>query len=241
MCSRPLSLQHSTSVSQDWRKPLVGDKSNTYSHCLRRLETSYAMFSVNLDEAFEMRRTGRNLKASQVLAVSPALCGRLAHPLRSLLQVMLDHAKHFGIVPNLAPLDVQNFQNSRSRRAALINDLLGRILFTRKSQFFHKISTLADLVDQLDASFEATATELVSGDSPLPDRDWESLDAIHYDLNTCFREAVVLFKSFLHALPEVQLAAFQAALHESCSISLFPFRARERHLAHRRIAFLKRQ
>jgi hypothetical protein len=240
VCSRPLSL-HSTSVSQDWRKPLVGDKSNTYSHCLRRLETSYGMFSVNLDEAFEMRRTGRNSKASQVLTVSPALCGRFAHPLRSLLQVMLDHVKHFGIVPNLAPLDPRNFQNSRSRRAALFNELLSRILFTRKSQFFHKISTLADLVDQLDSSFQATAAELVSGESPLPDQDWESLDAIHYDLNTCFREVVVLLKSFLHALPEAQLPAFEAALHESCSLSLSPFVARERHVAHRRIAFLKGQ
>jgi hypothetical protein len=240
VCSRPLSL-HSTSVSQDWRKPLIGDKSDAYAHCLRRLETSYHMFSVNLDEAFEMRRTGRNSKACQVLSVSPALCGRLAHPLRSLLQVMLDHVKHFGIVPNLAPLDPQNFQNPRSRRAALLNDLLSRILFTRKSQFFHKISTLADLVDQLDLSFQATATELVSGESPLPDHDWESLDATHYDLNTCLREAVVLLKSFLHALPEAQMIAFQSALNESCTVSRSPLVGAERHLAHRRIAFLKGQ
>jgi hypothetical protein len=240
VCSRPLSL-HSTSVSQDWRKPLVGDKSDTYSICLRRLETLYAMFSVNLDEAFQMRRTGHNFKACQVLTVSPALCGRLAQPLRSLLQVMLDHVKHFGIVPNLAPLDPENFQNSHSRRAALLNGLLSRILFTRKSQFFHKTSTLADLVDQLDLCFQAAATELVSGESPLPDQDWESLDAIHYDLNTCFREAVVLLKSFLHALPEPQLPVFQAALNESQPISLSTVVAGERHLAHRRIAFLKGQ
>jgi hypothetical protein len=238
--SRPLSM-HSASVSQDWRKPLDAGKSSAYLHCVRRLETAYAMFSVNLDEAFGMRRIGRYSKASQVLTVAPALCGRFAQPLRSLLEVMLDHAKHFGIVPNLAPLDPQNFQNPRSRRAALLNELLSRILLTRKSQFFHKISTLGDLVEQLDLSYESTAAELASGDSPLPDQDWESLDSIHYDLNTCLRETIVVFKSFLHALPEPQLSAFQGAMDESCTSTVSPFFARARHLAHRRMAFLKGQ
>jgi hypothetical protein len=238
--SRPLSM-HCSSVSQDWRKPLDGEKSEAYLSCIRRLEISYAIFSVNLDEAFGMRRSGRNSKASQVLSVSPALCGRLAHPLHSLLEVMLNHAKHFGIAPNLAPLDPQNFQNSRSQRVALFNELFSRILLTRKSQFSHKISALADLVDQLDLSFQSTAEELSCGDSVQPDRDWEILDSIHYDLNTCLREAVVLLKSFLHALPEGQLAHFQAALDESATTTLSPVIARARHLAHRRIAFLKGQ
>jgi hypothetical protein len=238
--SRPLSM-HSASVSQDWRKPLEGDKSNAYFKCVRRLETAYAMFSVNLDEAFGMRRVGLNSKASQVLTVAPALCGRLAHPLHSLLEVMLDHAKHFGVAPNLAPLDPQNFQNSRSQRVAFFNELFSRILLTRKSQFSHKISALADLVDQLDLSFESTAEELAGGDSFQPDRDWELLDSIHYDLNTCLREAVVLLKSFLHALPEPQLTGFQAALDESYAGTVSPVIARARHLAHRRMAFLKGQ
>jgi hypothetical protein len=195
--------------------PLKGEKSHAYLHCLRRLEISYAMFSVNLDEAFGMRRVGKNSKAYQVLSVAPALCQRLAQPLACLLRIMLGHAKHFGITPNLAPLDARNFQNSRSQRVALIDDLLSRILFSRKSQFSHKISALAGLVDELGSSFEATAEELTSGDSLHPDRDWELLDSVHYDLNTCLREAVVLLKSFLHALPDPQLSAFQAALQDA--------------------------
>jgi hypothetical protein len=237
--SHPVSL-HNASVSQDWRMPLKGERSHTYLNCIRRLETAYAMFSVNLDEAFGMRRNGRESKAYQVLSVAPALCQRLAHPLHSLLQVMLDHAKHFGITPNLAPLDAENFQNSRSQRVALFDDLLSRILLTRKSQFAHKISALADLVDELHSSFESTAEELASGGSLHPDRDWELLDSVHYDLNTCLREAVVLLKSFLHALPEQQLVGFQAALNDSC-VSSSSLTARARHLAHRRIAFLKGQ
>ena len=239
MRSRPLSM-HSASVSNDWRKPLDGDKSDAYLNCIHRLEIVYSMFSVNLDEAFGMRRGGHNSKAHQVLAVAPALCQRLANPLHSLLRVMLDHAKHFGIAPNLAPLDPQNFRNSRSQRVAIFNDLFSRILLTRKSQFSHKISALAELVDQLNFGFACTAGELASGDSLQPDRDWELLDSIHYDLNTCLREAVVLLKSFLHALPDPQLAGFQLGL-DSCESSLSPVYADSRQVAHRRMAFLKGQ
>ena len=241
MPSRPAALMSNASVSQDWRMPLKGDKLHAYLNCIRRLETSYAMFSVNLDEAFGMRRNGRALKANQVLSVAPALCQRLAQPLAGLLNVMLEQAKHFGITPNLAPLDAQNFQNSRSQRVALLNGLFSKILLSRKSQFSHKISALANLVEELDSSFEGAAEELASGDSLHPDRDWELLDSVHYDLNTCLREAVVLLKSFLHALPEPQLAAFQTALQESPACSPAPLVTRARHLAHRRMAFLKGQ
>jgi len=238
--SHPLQA-HTGSVSQDWRRPLSDDKSEVYLNCVRRLETSYAMFSVSLDEAVGLRRWGHNFKAFQVLAVSPALCHRLAHPLFSLLRAMLEHSKHFGTTPNLAPLDPANFQNSRSQRVARFNDLMSSILFTRRSQFLHKNSALADLVEELNSDFASTVEGLAGGDSLHPPRDWEYLDAIHYDLNTCLREAVVLLKSFLHALPGAQLAGFQAAFETESAASGAPVRTRARHLAHRRMAFLKGQ
>jgi hypothetical protein len=237
--SRPVPLR-TNSVSQDWRMPLQGGKSHLYLKCIQHLETSYSMFSVNLDEALGMRRAGRTTKAHQVLTVAPALCQRLAHPLLGILRTMLDHAKHFGVAPNLEPLDPQNFQSSRSQRVALFNELVSRILLTRKLQFAYKISALADLVDELDFSFESTAEELACGEALQPDRAWDLLGAAHYDLNTCLREAIILLKSFLHALPEAQLASFQVALNASYASSS-PFATRTRHLAHRRIAFLKGQ
>ncbi len=240
MRSRPTPI-HKASVSQDWRMPLTDDKSRAYLICIHRLETAYSMFSVSLDEALGMRRNGRNSKANQVLSVAPALCERLAHPLASLLRVMLDHAKHFGVAPNLAPLDPQNFQSSRSQRVALFNDLFSRVLLTRKSQFAHKISALGDLVEELHSSFESSAELLAAGESLHPDRDWEALDSVHYDLNTCLRETVVLLKSFLHALPDTQLVGFQAALNDACHSSSSSLASRARHLAHRRMAFLKGQ
>jgi hypothetical protein len=236
--SRPIPM-HNGSVSQDWRLPLRGDKADAYLNFVHRLETAYAMFSVSLDEAFGMRRHSRTSKAYQVLSVAPALCQRLALPLRSLLHSMLEHAKHFGTTPNLAPLAAENFQNSRSQRVARFNDLFSQILLTRKSQFLHKISALADLVDELDIGFDSAVQGLADGQSPHPDRDWETLDAVHYDLNTCLRETVVLFKSFLHALPDGQLTTFEATLNSHATSS--PASSRSRHLAHRRMSLLKGQ
>lgn len=231
---------HGASVSQDWRLPLEGNKSQAYVSCVRRLETAYSMFSVNLDEALGMRRTGRSSKAYQVLSVAPALCQLLTDPLHSLLKVMSNHAKHFGITPNIAPLNSQNFHHPRSQRVALFNDLFSKVLLTRKSQFCYKISALADLVEDLHSSFQSTAEGLACGDSLHPERDWDLLDSVHYDLNTCLRETVVLLKSFFHALPEGQLSNFQAAVHDFCDTSFYSLPART-HLAHRRMAFLKGQ
>lgn len=195
---------------------------------LRTLETTYSMFSVSLDEALGMRFCGRTMKAHQILSVAPALCARLCGPLCSLLRAMQEHSKHFGTTPNLAPLAAENFQNPRSQRAARMNDLFSRVLFTKRSQFLYKISTIADLVDALNANFETTAERLCEGQSIRPERDWETLDAVHYDLNTCLRETTVLFKSFLHALPEGQLDAFQATHREmtaAARVATLPARA----------------
>jgi len=238
--SRPSSLR-SGSVSQDWRSPLVGDKSHAYLQILHRLETTYAMFSVNLDEALGLRCDGRVAKAQQVLSLSSALCQRLASPLNSLLHSMLLHARHSGTAPNLASLDPQNFQSSRSQRVARFNSVFSKVLLTRRSQFLHKISTLTELVEELAANFLTSSEEVLAGDSLDSEREWDVLEASHYDLNTCLRETVVLFKSFLHALPESQLQEFLATLQErtACAEGFLPVKAH--YVVHRRMAAIKGQ
>lgn len=229
------------SVSHDWRAPLSAQKSRTYLDTLRDLETSYAMFSVNLDEAIGLRRHGRFGKAHQALSVTPALCQRLAYPLLTLLGAMLAHAKHFRVVPNLSPLDPENFQQAKSRRAANFNGLCSRIFLSQRSQFLHKISTLRELVENLNESFSHAAEELSDPTTMQPEREWDLLDASHYDLNTCLRESIVLLKCFLLALPDEQLLEFDAALRGVPLPTASPLLAPKRHLAHRRMTLLKGQ
>ena len=199
------------------------------------------MFSVSLDEALGLRRSGRVDKAQQVLSVSSALCQRLTAPLNSLLHAMLHHARHSGTAPNLASLDPQNFQNSHSQRVARFNNVFSKVLLSRRSQFLHKISTLTELVEELGASFLSSSEEILAGDCLDSGRDWDVLDASHYDLNTCLRETVVLFKSFLHALPESQLQEFLAIVQERAAYAECLFPAKARYLVHRRMDAIKGQ
>jgi len=199
------------------------------------------MFSVNLDEALGLRRHGRFGKAHRALSVSPALCRRLAEPLVLLLRSMLVHAKHFRVVPNLSPLDPENFQQAKSRRAASFNGICSRIFLSQHSQFLHKISTLLELVENLNDAFAHAAEELGDPNSVQPEREWDLLDASHYDLNTCLRESIVLLKCFLLALPDEQLLEFDAALRGTPLPSSSALLVPKRHLAHRRMTLLKGQ
>jgi hypothetical protein len=240
MATQPAPRPH-PSVIQDWSSSLSTAHDESFLRTVHQLETAYWMWSVNLDEALGFRRTGRGSQASLVLAISPALCDRLSYPLLGLLRAMLFHARHFGTSPSLAPLAAYNFQLVRSQRAARFNILFSKLLLTHKSQFQYKLSVLAELVADLSFSYVCVSTELSEGVSVEQDQDWESLNASHYDLNTCLRETIVLLKSFLVALPDTQLKEFNLSLQRQMTCSPGPSTPPTSNLAHRRMALIKGQ
>jgi len=201
------------------------------------------MFSVNLDEALGMRRTGHFSKAYQILSLSPALCNHLTNPLSDLLRSMLAHARHFGTSASLISLNSENFQNPSSKRGALFNMLVSRILLTQNSQFVHKTGTLSDMVEDLRNGYLSAVGALNEGHLLHPEREWGTLDVDHFDLNTCLRETLVLFKSFLHALPDTQLVPFGSSFqrHRLHIRKPFSLPLPHPHLAHRRMTLLKGQ
>jgi len=172
------------------------------------------MFSVSLNEALELRRIGKSGQSSQAIFVVPALCTRLARPVEGLLHTLGEHAKHFGIIPNTAPLDASNFRGSREQHIARINDLLSHMLLSQRSQFLNKIDTLEEMVLSIRKDFCEVASDLSSGASAAPSADWRALDDAHFDLNTCLREAIVLLKSFIVVLPDDQISAFQKSIND---------------------------
>jgi hypothetical protein len=215
---RPPSAR-GTSVKDDWRAWLPGEKDQVFRSYVRQLEISYNMFSVSLDEALELRQSGRLAMAGQAVCVTPDLCNRFAHPLVALLWSLSEHAKHYGTIPNAAPLDPANFQGARGQRAARLSSLLCRVLLSERSQFLYKISTLGEMVDDLSSDFCTASAEIAGAGSMDSDAQWQVVDAAHYDLNTCLREAVVLLKSFLMALPDNELEPFQATVCTQIGVS----------------------
>ena len=200
-------------VQKDWNALLPAAKAEAFDSHVRQLEICYGMFSVSLNEALELRRIGKSGHSCRAILFMPALCARLAFPLEGLLRTLGEHAKHFGVIPNTAPLDAANFRGYREQRTARMSDLLSRVLLTQRSQFLHKIDTLEDMVLSIRRSFHEIASDLGSGASAEPSADWRAIDDAHFDLNTCLREAIVLLKSFLVVLPNDQLGQFQKTIN----------------------------
>jgi len=166
------------------------------------------MLSISLNEAISLQENGDSQRANQEIGVVGELCSRLALRINAVLHAMGQHARHFGIVPNLSLLDATNFQSERGQRAARYNNLVSHVLLSERSQFLYKLNTLEELVDELSDGFIEIAGELADGLSTIPLRLWQFLEQTHFDINTCLRETDVLLKSFLLVLPEEQLAGF---------------------------------
>ena len=200
-------------VQKDWSAWLPADKAEAFDSSVRQLELCYGMFSVSLNDALELRRIGKAGHSCRAILFIPPLCARLAFPLEGLLRTLGEHAKHFGVIPNTAPLDAANFRGSREQHTARMSGLLSRVLLTQRSQFLHKIDTLEDMVFSIRKNFQEIASDLGSGVSGEPSADWRAIDDAHFDLNTCLREAIVLLKSFLVVLPNDQLGRFQKTIN----------------------------
>src|SRR5262249_9646696 len=142
------------SVCDDWCAWLPSEKLQVYESLTQNLEASYTMFSVSLNEALELRGSGYMAKACKALFVAPGLCSRLVEPLAALLRTLAEHAKHYGIVPNTAPLDPANYQIARMQRAARMSSLLSHVILTQRNQFLHKLSTLHEMVINLGKDFD---------------------------------------------------------------------------------------
>ncbi|MGA2420417.1 MAG: hypothetical protein ABSG69_10055 [Candidatus Acidiferrum sp.] len=217
----------------DWYGWLPDAKLHAFQMYSNESETYYTMLSVSLDEAISLRDSGSLTKSFQVVDVTPALCSRLAARLQGLLSSLDVHARHFGIVPSVAPLAVDNFRGARGQHSARLSALLSRILLSQRAQFLSKIAALREMLTELSADFADAAEDLASGAATDSQLLWVTLDDDHFDLNTCLRETMVLLKCFLRVLPDDQLLSFQETVEAQMAPSkVLPQR---KSLRHRRI------
>ena len=232
---RPL-LARGSSVEQDWRAWLPAEQEIVFRKHVKELEANYTMLSISLNEALELRQ-GRHLgKSLQAVQVSSGLCLLLTQLLGGLLRALHEHAKHYGTVPNAAPLDPANFHGQKSQKSARMNSLLNHVLLSHRLQFLYKVSTLGEMVEDLGTDYRHSAADLSEGMSIDPGRMWEAVDADHYDLNTCLREAIVLLKSFMLVLPADQLGVFQQTILDQSKTEPANAPAGQRVIRHRRMA-----
>jgi hypothetical protein len=232
-CVRPLSAR-GKSVKDDWRAWLPEAKAVVFNKQVHELESSYVMLSVSLDEAIELRQLGQPGKSLQAVGITSGLCRLLTHALGGLLRALSEHAKHYGTIPNAAPFDPANFQGQKGQRSARMSNLLNHVLLSQRLQFLHKVDTLVEMVEDLGKDFRHAAEDLAEGLAVNPKEMWDEVDTDHYDLNTCLREAIVVLKSFLIALPENQLGTFQDSVREQSEPQESGVASRQGLIHHRR-------
>ncbi len=225
-----------SSVQQDWRAWLPKEKAQIFHKHQHDLESLYYMFSVSLNEAIELKHLGLLARSLSAIGMASDLCERLTHSLAAMLRALYEHAKHYGTVPNAAPMDPGNYQGQTRQRSARMSGLLNRILLSHRLQFLTKVSTLEEMVEDLGRAFRNAAGDLADGLSTDPERMWGEVDADHYDLNTCLREAMVLFKSFLVVLPAAELDAFERTVGEQFKVPTDSPAVRQPVIRHRRMA-----
>jgi len=184
------------------------------------------MGSVALEGAFELRVNGNTRLAAQQAKIAGQLLERLADELISGCRIMEDEARHFADIPAVDPLDPSNFRSPSILWSLSISRILHQVAFGARNRFFHKVRTLERTVEAL-ADELSDVLEVVAA-TPPPVDQWDALERLHDDLNTCLRESEVVLKSFLRALsPEIALPVL-ARLEAPPKRRVRPVRARDR-------------
>lgn len=199
-------------VRREWISHLPGERQQLFRDVVVSLEATYMMMSVSLDEAMLLRANGQLVQARAQAGVCGDLGERLARKVGILINGMKEHGENMTALPVVLPLTASNFRHSETRMAAGLQWLLHKLMPNMRLRFFHKLRALQAAVGGLARLFEKTARDIADNQSVKPTVAWQELDYLHYDLNTCLREAIVTMKCFLREMPEDLFAVFQQQL-----------------------------
>jgi hypothetical protein len=186
-------------IRQDWHAELPSEKSRAFAYALAQTRPAYVIFSMALDEAIVLRKSGKLEMARDQADVSAELCSRFANALECLLDVVERHADNFGLLPSVNPLNPLFFVGDTARRAATMNTILSTVLFRQRTCFLHKVRTLGEIAAKTAAEYRQMTAEVSQRISNST--GWDLLKAMQYDLTTSLSEATVILKSFIVSLP----------------------------------------
>jgi len=199
-------------VRQYWLASLPESSHRLYGAALDDLETRYNMQSVTLNEVFGSRAAGRLILAREFAETAAQLLDALAECLLGVLSAMEEHGRHYGTLPNVEPLDAENFRGANPQRIARTDHLLSTVLFQGRSRFFHKLHALAEALDGIQKQSRVAARAVADIEEPIVARHYRTLEVLDYDLNTCLRETVIVLKSFFCVLPSEEVGPFREKL-----------------------------
>jgi hypothetical protein len=204
--------QRSRTVYEDWFAWIPNEMDQLFDATRTELETSDFILSISLDEALALCKGGQFDSAKERANVIVGLFDRLAVRICHVVDTIKDHGAHFGTLPNVKPLSPSNFRGATAQRVSLMNNLLAKVVFRERTRFFHKLYSLGEIIEDSQKEAHAIVGGISEGASQFPDRAWQQLEVLGYDLNTCMGETTVILKSFFCALPAEELETFREKL-----------------------------
>jgi hypothetical protein len=204
--------QRSGSVREDWSAWLPNEMDHLFDATRVELESSNVILSISLDEALSFCERDKHDCARESAPVFAVLFDRLAIRLSLVIRTIKDHGSHFGTLPNVSPLLASNFRGTTAQRISILSGLLAKVVFSSRTRFFHKLSSLGDVIEELQKEAHKIVNEVAGGNHELTERGWRELEVLGYDLNTCMGETTVVLKSFFCALPAEELEPFRLKL-----------------------------
>jgi hypothetical protein len=166
------------------------------------------MASICLNEALSLRSRGELSGARQQVVLCDELLARIAVMLIEGCGAISNRGCGISPLPQVMPLNTEYFKGQTAQSAASWNEFLFHLLFADRARFFQKLRILVEILESVVDEFHEEALELSEALSIHPNESWKTLESYHYDFNTCLREAEILLKSFLRALPGEQVSAF---------------------------------
>src|SRR5271169_380050 len=204
--------QRSRTVREDWSAWIPNEMDQLFDATRHELESSNFILSISLDEALSLCKGGQFDTAKERVTVIAGLFDRLAVRVGHVIRTIKDHGVHFGTLPNVKPLSPSNFRGAAAQRVALMNNLLAKVVFPERTRFFHKLYSIGEIIEDSQKEAHAIVSGISEGATQFPDRAWQQLEVLGYDLNTCMGETTVILKSFFCALPAEELETFREKL-----------------------------
>jgi hypothetical protein len=208
------------SVQADWLGFLPAEHLTAFRMYARESESKYSMYSVALNEAIALRDKGSKTGSLQMAQLASDLCYSLAENLNEMFSSMAKHCRDHGTTPSVSALDAECFCRPKTRRLVLLDVFIGWPLSSRRKRFLGKLCTLSKIVTRSCIDFHTAAMDVAATNVAVAsvDSSWAAMDAVHYDLNTCFREMLVMWKCFLRALSSDDLLLFQMTVQEALKL-----------------------
>jgi len=213
--------QRSRSVHEDWFAWIPNEMDQLFDDTRNDLESSDFILSVTLDEALALCKGGQFDSARERANVIAGLFDRLALRIGHVIRVIKEHGSHFGTLPNVKPLSPSNFRGATAQRVSIMNNLLAKVLFRERTRFFHKLSSLGEIIEDSQKEVRSIVNGISEGASQFPERAWKQLEVLGYDLNTCMGEATVILKSFFLRLAPRRTGNFPGKARQPDSTPLF--------------------